>query len=118
MSANFKEKLEAIRKKVFVNKKEIVRIIEEELKKLEHLEKNSPEFNVTRSYLDWLTSIPHGTFTKDRLSLRLAEIALNNDHFGLEDIKKRILEFIAVGKLNGSVSGKIICFIGPPGVGM
>lgn len=82
------------------------------MKKLQNLEKNSPEFNVTRSYLDWLISIPHGLTSDDKLILKQAKEVLDNDHYGLEDIKKRILEFIAVGKLNGSVSGKIICFIG------
>ena len=96
---------------------EALRTIQEEIKKLGTLEKNSPEFNVTRSYLDWLTSIPWGTLTVDSLDVAAARVILDIDHFGLEDIKKRILEFIAVGKLRGTVSGKILCFIGPPGVG-
>lgn len=94
-----------------------LKVIKEEMKKLESLEKNSPEFNVTRSYLDWLFSIPWDTKTKDVLNLEQAKAVLDEDHYGLEEIKKRILEFIAVGKLKGSVNGKIICFIGPPGVG-
>lgn len=96
---------------------EALRVIEEEIKKLGTLEKNSPEFNVTRSYLDWLTSIPWGNLTTDSLDVSAAKRILDHDHFGLDDIKKRILEFIAVGKLRGSVAGKIVCFIGPPGVG-
>jgi len=96
---------------------EALRVIEEETKKLSTLEKNSPEFNVTKSYLDWLTSIPWGRKTVDSLDVSAARRVLDADHFGLEDIKKRILEFIAVGKLRGTISGKIICFVGPPGVG-
>jgi ATP-dependent Lon protease len=95
--------------------KEPMRVMKEESKKLSNLEKNSPEFNVTRSYLDWLTSIPWGTLHEDRLNLEAASEELDRDHFGLEEIKKSILEFIAVGKLKGTVAGKIICFIGPPG---
>jgi Lon-like ATP-dependent protease len=92
-----------------------IKVIKEEMKKLETLEKNSAEFNVTRSYLDWLFAIPWGLYSKDVLNLQKAKVILDEDHYGLEEIKTRILEFIAVGKLKGSVSGKIICFIGPPG---
>ncbi len=94
-----------------------LKVMKEEMKKLESLEKNSPEFNVTRSYLDWLFSIPWGQTTQDILHLEKAKTILDEDHYGLDEIKTRILEFIAVGKLRGSVTGKIICFIGPPGVG-
>jgi Lon-like ATP-dependent protease len=95
----------------------VLKTIKEEMKKLESLEKNSPEFNVIRSYLDWLFAIPWGLITPDVLNIDKAKVILDEDHYGLEEIKNRILEFIAVGKLKGSVSGKIICFIGPPGVG-
>eukprot|EP00604_Paraphysomonas_vestita_P002956 CAMPEP_0174820794 /NCGR_PEP_ID=MMETSP1107-20130205/4839_1 /TAXON_ID=36770 /ORGANISM="Paraphysomonas vestita, Strain GFlagA" /LENGTH=502 /DNA_ID=CAMNT_0016036799 /DNA_START=1081 /DNA_END=2586 /DNA_ORIENTATION=+ len=81
------------------------------------LERNSPEFNVTRSYLDWLTQIPWGKYTEDELNIQNASQVLNNDHYGLDDVKSQILEFIAVGKLKGFVGGKILCLIGPPGVG-
>lgn len=97
--------------------KDTLKLIRDEVKKLESLEKNSPEFNVTRSYLDWLFCIPWGLMSQDVLNLKKAKGILDEDHYGLDEIKKRILEFIAVGKLKGSVSGKIICFIGPPGVG-
>ncbi len=96
---------------------EALSAIESEIDKLESLEKNSSEFNVTRAYLDWLTILPWGKYTKESFDIASARNILDNDHFGLEEIKKRILEFIAVGKLRGSVVGKILCFIGPPGVG-
>jgi len=95
----------------------VMDVIVDELNKLGSLEQTSSEFNVTRNYLDWLTSIPWGKFSVDRLDPVEAEKILDEDHFGLEDIKKRILEFISVGTLTGSIQGKILCFAGPPGVG-
>lgn len=92
-------------------------VFDEELEKLQVLERNSSEFNVTRSYLDWLTSIPWGKYSQDNFDLSLARKTLDEDHYGMQDVKERILEFIAVGKLKGSVQGKIICMVGPPGVG-
>jgi len=91
--------------------------IEEEMNKLSMLEPVSPEFNVTRTYLDWLTSLPWGVYAPENYDLKRAETVLNRDHYGLEDVKERILEFLSVGILKGSVSGSIICFVGPPGVG-
>jgi ATP-dependent Lon protease len=91
--------------------------IEEEISKLRLLEPVSPEFNVTRNYLDWLTSLPWGVFTEDRYDIEQAERVLNHDHYGLDDVKERILEFLSVGILKGNVSGSILCFVGPPGVG-
>jgi Lon-like ATP-dependent protease len=72
---------------------------------------------VTRSYLDWLTTIPWKLFTEDRLNIQKARIVLDEGHYGMDEVKKRILEFIAVGKLKKTVKGKIICLIGSPGVG-
>lgn len=92
-------------------------VVEEELNKMAMLEKNSSEFNVTRNYLDWLTQLPWGKATDENFDLTKAKQILDEDHYGLSDIKERILEFIAVSKLKGSVQGKIICFVGPPGVG-
>jgi Lon-like ATP-dependent protease len=91
--------------------------IQNELDKLASLEKNSPEFTVTKSYLEWLTSIPWGTTSEEQFVLSAAKDVLDSDHFGMDEVKTRILEFIAVGKLRGSMKGKIYCLIGPPGVG-
>ena len=110
----YNEKVDGFRDKIDAA---TLKVIESELNKLSSLERNSPEFNVTRSYLDWLTAIPWGEWTKDELNIKQAAAVLERDHYGLEDVKKHILEFIAVGKLKGSVSGKILCLIGPPGVG-
>lgn len=92
-------------------------VIEEELNKLGFLESHSSEFNVTRNYLDWLTSLPWGLQSEENLNLQRATEILDKDHYGMEDIKRRILEFIAVSQLKGTTQGKILCFHGPPGVG-
>ncbi|XP_066262433.1 lon protease homolog, mitochondrial isoform X2 [Euwallacea similis] len=92
-------------------------VIEEELNKLNFLESHSSEFNVTRNYLDWLTSLPWGIQSEENLNIQTASKILDQDHYGMEDIKRRILEFIAVSQLKGSTQGKILCFHGPPGVG-
>nr|CAI5832994.1 unnamed protein product [Callosobruchus analis] len=92
-------------------------VIDEELNKLGFLESHSSEFNVTRNYLDWLTSLPWGVQSEENLNLQRASEILDQDHYGMDDIKRRILEFIAVSQLKGSTQGKILCFHGPPGVG-
>ena len=92
-------------------------VIDEEINKLRFLDAHSSEFSVTRNYLDWLTIIPWGQQSQENLDLKRAGQVLDEDHYGLEDVKKRILEFIAVSHLKGSVQGKIICLSGPPGVG-
>ncbi|CAH2049591.1 unnamed protein product, partial [Iphiclides podalirius] len=92
-------------------------VIDDELNKLGFLESHSSEFNVTRCYLDWLTSLPWGITSEENLKLEDAQVILDEDHYGMEDIKKRILEFIAVSQLKGTTQGKILCFHGPPGVG-
>ncbi|GJJ08263.1 ATP-dependent Lon protease pim1 [Clathrus columnatus] len=93
------------------------KVFEEELNKLMHLEPAASEANVTRNYLDWLTQIPWGQHSPENYSITHAKKVLDEDHYGLKDVKDRILEFLAVGKLRGTVEGKIICFVGPPGVG-
>ncbi|RAL64265.1 hypothetical protein DID88_002157 [Monilinia fructigena] len=97
---------------------EVVRkVFDEEINKLAHLEPAASEFNVTRNYLDWLTQIPWGQRSAENFGITNAMTVLDEDHHGLKDVKDRILEFIAVGKLRGTVEGKILCFVGPPGVG-
>lgn len=95
----------------------IAEVVEEELKKLQYLDSHSSEFSVTRNYLDWLTCLPWGIKSEECYEIDSAREVLDRDHYGLDDIKQRILEFIAVGKLKGTVQGKILCFTGPPGVG-
>lgn len=95
----------------------VLQVIEEEMKKLQLLEASSSEFNVTRNYLDWLTALPWGNYSDENFNVVQAQQILDEDHYGLTDVKERILEFIAVGKLRGTSQGKIICLSGPPGVG-
>lgn len=96
---------------------EAQKVIDDEIDKLTVLEVQSAEYSVSRNYLDWLTIVPWDTFSKENHDLKHAEKVLEEDHYGLKDIKERILEFIGVGKLTKGVKGSIICFVGPPGVG-
>ena len=93
------------------------RRIDEEMRKLSLLELGSPEYAVTRNYLDWITSVPWGLYSKDTQDLEAATRVLNRHHEGLDDVKERILEFLALGIMKGDVAGSIVCFVGPPGVG-
>ncbi|XP_048324531.2 lon protease homolog 1, mitochondrial [Ziziphus jujuba] len=114
LSAKFRERLEPNRDKCPPH---VLQVIEEELTKLQLLEASSSEFNVTRNYLDWLTALPWGNYSDENFDVLRAQKILDEDHYGLSDVKERILEFIAVGKLRGTSQGKIICLSGPPGVG-
>ncbi|KNC78785.1 ATP-dependent protease La [Sphaeroforma arctica JP610] len=98
---------------------EVDQVVKQEMQKLQYLDSHSQEFGVTRSYLDWLTQIPYGLQSDDVFDLVAAKTVLDKDHFGLDDVKERILEFIAVSKMRGPghTAGKIICLCGPPGVG-
>jgi ATP-dependent Lon protease len=96
---------------------EVMKVIREEMDKLSALEIQSAEYGVCRNYLDWLTIVPWGIYSKETHDLKKAEKILEQDHYGLKDIKERILEFIGVGKLTGGVKGSIVCLVGPPGVG-
>ncbi|THH31516.1 hypothetical protein EUX98_g2674 [Antrodiella citrinella] len=112
MIEKFKERAAALMMPEGVRK-----VFDEELNKLTHLEPAASEANVTRNYLEWLTQIPWGQHSKENFSIAHAQTVLDEDHYGLKDVKDRILEFLAVGKLRGTVQGKIICLVGPPGVG-
>ncbi len=91
--------------------------IQEEMDKLQTLDAASAEYTVCRNYLDWLTVVPWGMNSKERHELAKAEAILQKDHYGLDEIKQRILELISVGKLTGGLKGSIICLVGPPGCG-
>ncbi|KAG8213480.1 atp-dependent protease La [Butyriboletus roseoflavus] len=108
----FKERAAALKMPEGVRK-----VFDEELNKLMGLEPAASEANVTRNYLEWLTQIPWGQHSSENYSITHAQKVLDDDHYGLKDVKDRILEFLAVGKLRGTVEGKIICLVGPPGVG-
>jgi ATP-dependent Lon protease len=108
----FKERLEKLELTDQAQKR-----VDEEMEKMGVLETGSPEYSVTRNYLDWITLLPWGKHSKDKLDLKRARRVLDRDHYGLEDVKSRILEFLAVGIHKGEISGSIILLVGPPGVG-
>ena len=91
--------------------------IDEEMNKLSYLETGSPEYGVTRNYLDWATAMPWGVHSEDILNLKHARKVLDEHHTGLDDVKERIIEFLAVGAFRGEISGSILLLVGPPGVG-
>ncbi|HOF13177.1 MAG TPA: endopeptidase La [Spirochaetota bacterium] len=110
------EKFEERIKKIKLSEEALKRF-DEEIEKLKVLEPHSAEYGVSRNYLDWLTSLPWGVFSEDNYDIHKAKKILDRDHYGLQDIKDRILEFISAGKKKGNITGSIICFVGPPGVG-
>ena len=93
------------------------KVFDAEIGKLSHLRPSSQEYNLTTNYLDWLTQVPWGKFSDENLDVLKAEKVLNEDHYGMKDVKERILEFVAVANMKGGHQGKIICLNGPPGVG-
>lgn len=88
-----------------------------QLSRLDQMHPDSAEASIVRTYLDWMVDIPWSKSTKDRLDIKKAEKVLNEDHYNLEKIKERILEYLSVRKLNKKMKGPILCFAGPPGVG-
>ena len=88
-----------------------------EVHRLERLPPAAAEYGVIRTYLDWILSLPWGTLTEDNLDLDHAQEILDEDHFDLEKVKERIVEYLAVSKLKNDLSSPILCFVGPPGVG-
>jgi ATP-dependent Lon protease len=97
--------------------KEATQKVEKEFKNLKMMSPMSAEATVVRNYIDWFLSLPWSTCTKDKLDLRKAEKILNEDHYGLKEVKERILEYLAVQGLVKKIKGPILCFVGPPGVG-
>jgi len=108
----FREKMDELDLPKNIRKKVL-----EELDRLKKTPSMSPEHGVARNYLDWLLGMPWGIYTDDNLDIQRVEDALNNDHFGLEKPKDRILEHIAVLNLVDEMKGQILCFVGPPGTG-
>ncbi len=90
---------------------------EKEIKKLKMMSPMSAEATVVRNYIDWILSLPWADYAGDKIDLETARAVLDEDHYGLEKVKERILEYLAVAKLVGSIKGPILCLVGPPGVG-
>lgn len=108
----FKEAIDAL-----PLEEEIRKQVEQELEKFQLMEPNSSEFTVTRNYLDTIINLPWAEPAPPELDVAKASKILDADHYGLEDVKERIVEFLAVRKLKGDMKGSIICLVGPPGVG-
>jgi ATP-dependent Lon protease len=107
-----REQLDAI-----VLPEEVRKQVDRELKRLENLPPQAAEHGIIRTYLEWIASLPWDTSTEDNLDLKHARAVLDEDHYDIEQVKDRILEFLAVRKLKPDARGSILCFIGPPGVG-
>src|SRR5512147_981432 len=96
---------------------EVKREADKQIRRLEQMHPESSEASLVRTYLDWLVDLPWGKRTKDNLNIKKAKQVLDEDHYDLEKIKERILEYLAVNKLRRKIKGPILCFVGPPGVG-
>ena len=96
---------------------EAAKVVETELDKLRALNAQSPEFSVTRNYLETISELPWGVYSKDNDDISAARTVLDRDHYGLNEVKERILEFLSTVIKRGRISGSIICLVGPPGVG-
>jgi len=110
-----KELLDKVKKAKMPEKIEIK--VKKEIKKLSQMNQFNPEAGYIRNYLDWIVSLPWSTESKNSVNIKTAEKILNQDHYGLEKVKERIIEYLAVHKLAGKMKGPILCFAGPPGVG-
>ncbi|HLW40016.1 MAG TPA: LON peptidase substrate-binding domain-containing protein, partial [Brumimicrobium sp.] len=111
--------IEELKKRAKTKKwtKEVAKIFEKELNRLQRMNPQGAEYTVQLNYLDLLLDLPWGVYTQGKLDLKRAEKILNRDHYGLEKVKKRILEYLAVLKLKKDMKSPILCFYGPPGVG-
>lgn len=111
--------IEEIRKKIAEAEMppDVQKVAEKELDRLSKMSTMSAEYTVSRTYLDWLIDLPWSKQTEDNLNIEEASTILNEDHYDLEKVKKRILEYLAVRKLKPDMKGPILCFVGPPGVG-
>jgi len=96
---------------------EVEKVAFKELKRMSRMNPGAAEFTVSRTYIDWLIELPWDVSTEDHHDLKRAETILDEDHYGLEEVKKRIVEYLAVHKLKQDMKGPILCLVGPPGVG-
>ena len=97
--------------------KHVLEIFEENLQRIKDLDKSNQEYNVIMNYMKWIACLPFGQQSEENYDLIKAKKILDDDHYGLKDVKDRVLEFLAIGKIKNSVKGKILCLEGPPGVG-
>lgn len=106
------ERLEKLRLRKPIHEK-----VEKEIKKLSRMNPSSPDASVTLNYIEWILDLPWNKQTKEEIDLAKARVILDEDHYGMEKVKERVLEYLAVRKLTNSLKGPIVCLVGPPGVG-
>ena len=113
------EEIQDFRKRIAEAKmpEKVFREAEKQLKRLEHMHPDSAEASTVRTYLEWMVELPWSKKSKDNLDIKAAQKVLDRDHYDLEKVKERILEYLAVRKLKDKMKGPILCFVGPPGVG-
>src|SRR5215472_8803456 len=113
------DEIEELREKLRLAQlsEEAQKVAKKQLSRLSSMQQQSAEFNVTKTYLEWLADVPWAKSTQDKLDTADVRRCLDEDHFGLEKVKRRIVEYIAVRKLRADKKGPILCFLGPPGVG-
>jgi ATP-dependent Lon protease len=111
--------MEALKKKILEAKMppEVEKEARHELERLAMMPTAAPEHSMIKTYIDWLVEVPWSKQTVDRLDIKRAQVILDEDHYGLEKVKKRIVEYLAVRKMKNDMHGPILCFVGPPGVG-
>jgi ATP-dependent Lon protease len=116
---DLRQEVEEYRRKIHEARmsKEVRKVAEKQLRRLEMMHPESAESGVVRTYLDWLVELPWSKSSRDRLELSAAQKTLDDDHYGLDKVKTRIVEYLAVRKLQKRHKGPILCFVGPPGVG-
>ena len=116
---NSEAEIEEMRAKAQTKKwsKEVAQAFEKDLKKLQRINPQVPEFSIQRNYLEFLLDLPWGEYSKDSFDLKKAQAVLDRDHYGLDKVKERIIEHLAVLKLKGDMKAPILCLYGPPGVG-
>lgn len=113
------EEIKEFKKKIEDAKmpEKVLKEAEKQLRRIEKMHPDSAEAATVRTYLEWMVEVPWSKSTKDNLDIKAAEKVLNKDHYDLEKVKERILEYLSVRKLKAKMKGPILCFIGPPGVG-
>ena len=113
------KEIQQLRERIHAAKlpREAGEVAEKELRRLEHMHSDSAEAQIVHTYIDWLASLPWAKKTRDRIDVTRAREILDEDHYGLDEVKDRICEFLAVRKLKPRSKGPILCFVGPPGVG-
>jgi ATP-dependent Lon protease len=116
---SFQQEVQEMREQAHKKKwsKEVAQVFDKELKKLERMNPNAAEYSVQTNYLQLMVELPWNEYTKDKFDLKRAEKILDKDHYGMEKVKERILEHLAVLKLKGNMKSPILCLYGPPGVG-